>query len=155
MFLEQKGLRVFVYREAIDMRCGFERLHSYCVHQMNAEMNQGHLYVFFGKNRRRIKMLVYDGTGLVLIAKRIERGQFMSHAELLGRNEVTIQEMKLLLHGSVIRRPVVDRSLAPSVPLEKSTTQREEVALPLGLKQSSRLEWQSTKNPPTNSTLRS
>lgn len=129
MFLDQKGLRVFVYLEAIDMRCGFERLHSYCVHQMKAEMNQGHLYVFFGKNRRRIKMLVYDGTGLVLIAKRIERGQFMSHAELLGRAEITIQEVKLLMHGSVIRRPELDRSMASA---KTTSTQRESFALPAG-----------------------
>ena len=32
MFFERKGLRVFVYRDEIDMRCGFERLHSYCIH---------------------------------------------------------------------------------------------------------------------------
>lgn len=133
MFLERKGLRVFVYRELIDMRCGFEKLHSYCVHQMRAVMDQGHVYLFFGKNRRRIKILVYDGSGLVLIAKRIERGQFMSHAELLGRSEITQDELKLILHGSVIRRPVVDRSMvAPSF-----MPQRESFALPSGVVQSS------------------
>jgi transposase len=105
MFLERKGLRVFIYREAIDMRCGFERLHSYCVHQMSAVMDQGHVYLFFGKNRRRLKILVYDGSGLMLIAKRIERGQFMSHAELLGRSEVTHEELKLILHGSHLLCP--------------------------------------------------
>lgn len=72
--IERKGLRVFVYRERVDMRCGFERLHSLCIHQMNALMDQGHVYFFFGKNRKRVKLLVFDGTGLVLIAKRIERG---------------------------------------------------------------------------------
>jgi len=127
MLFETKGLRVFVYREAIDMRCGFERLHSRCVHQLKAEMNQGHLYVFFGKNRRRLKLLCYDGSGLVLIAKRIERGQFMSLTELLGRSEITQQELKLLLHGSVIRRPVLDRSLSSSI-----MPQWEGVALPTG-----------------------
>ena len=128
MFLDRKGLRVFVYREPIDMRCGFERLHSFCVHQMKAEMNQGHLYLFFGKNRRRIKCLFYDGSGLVLIAKRMERGAFMSHAELLGRAEITQDELKLILHGSVIRKPQVDRSMAASSP----ATQRESFALPQG-----------------------
>ena len=103
MFLDRKGLRVFVYRETIDMRCGFEKLHSYCVHQMQAIMDQGHVYLFFGKNRRRMKILVYDGSGLVLIAKRIERGQFMNLSDLLGRNEISQDELKLILHGSVIR----------------------------------------------------
>lgn len=97
---------------------------------MSAEMNQGHLYVFFGRNRRRMKCLFFDGTGLVLIAKRMERGSFMSHAELLGRAEITQEELKLILHGSVIRRPQVDRSLAPPMP----STHRESIALPVGVK---------------------
>ncbi len=106
MFVDRKGLRVFVYRDEIDMRCGFERLHSLCVHQMNAIMDQGHIYLFFGKNRKRVKILVYDGSGLVLIAKRIERGRFMSLSELLGRHEISQDELKLILHGSVVRKPI-------------------------------------------------
>lgn len=132
MFVDRKGLRVFVYRDEIDMRCGFERLHSLCVHQMNAIMDQGHIYLFFGKNRKRVKILVYDGSGLVLIAKRIERGRFMSLSDLLGRYEVSQDELKLILHGSVVRKPVVDRSLSPQSPV----TQRESVELPKGLSQS-------------------
>lgn len=116
MFLERKGLRVFVYRESIDMRCGFEKLSSFCVHQMNAILDQGHVYFFFGKNRKRVKLLVYDGSGLVLTAKRIERGNFMSLTELMGRSEISIDELKLIMHGSVIRRAVVDRSMTASTP---------------------------------------
>ena len=131
MIFDSRGLRVFVYREVIDMRCGFERLHSFCVHQMNAKMDQGHVYLFFGKNRRRLKILCYDGTGLVLIAKRIERGGFMQLSELLGRSEITIQELKLIVHGSKIRSPVLDRS---PVALKSSSTQRESLELPLGIR---------------------
>lgn len=139
MFLERKGLRIFVYRESIDMRCGFEKLHSFCVHQMNALMDQGHVYVFFGKNRKRMKLLVYDGSGLVLIAKRIERGSFMSQTDLLGKSEISHEELKLILHGSVIRRPQVDRSMSTTVPpaddgaaKKSASTQRERFALPKG-----------------------
>lgn len=128
MFFERSGLRVFVYRLPIDMRCGFERLHSLCVHQMSAIMDQGHVYVFFGKNRKRLKVLIYDGSGLVLIAKRIERGRFMSVEDLLGRTEIKLSELKQILHGSLIRAPVLDRSLSTMIP-----TQRESFALPKGL----------------------
>lgn len=128
MFLDRKGLRVFVYCEEIDMRCGFERLHSLCVHRMSAIMDQGHVYFFFGKNKKRIKILVYDGSGLVLIAKRIERGRFMSLSELLGRHEISQEELKLILHGSVVRKPIIERSMAPNNPMP----QREPFALPLG-----------------------
>ena len=89
-------------------------------------MDQGHLYLFFGKNRRRLKALYYDGSGLVLIAKRIERGGFMALRELDGINEISQEELKLIFHGSILRRPKVDRSLLPVVP------QREPLALPAG-----------------------
>lgn len=68
MLLEKDGIKVFVFKEQIDMRAGFEKLHGLCVHHMQAKINEGHAYVFFGKNRSRLKLLVYDGSGLVLIA---------------------------------------------------------------------------------------
>ena len=112
------------------MRCGFERLLSLCVHQMNALMDQGHVYFFFGKNRKRVKLLVFDGSGLVLIAKRMERGKFMDLSELLGKNEMSLEELKLVIHGSVIKKPVVDRSMITSTPLP----QRESFDLPSGMR---------------------
>lgn len=130
MFFERSGLRVFMYKSEIDMRCGFERLHSYCVHQMNAVMDQGHVYLFFGKNRKRLKVLFYDGTGLVLITKRIERGRFMGICDLMDRQEIKLSELKQIFHGSIIKSPVLDRSM----PANFSTTQREQVALPHGVR---------------------
>ena len=145
MLLEKQGIKVFVYKEPIDMRAGFERLHLYCVHHMAATMSEGNAYVFFGRNRSRMKLLVYDGSGLVLIAKRIERKNFMSHDELLGRREITLDELRLIFHGGVIRGPVfgpeADRlgqrsagSLRGSsgVLEEFLTTHRERLDLPLG-----------------------
>lgn len=126
------------------MRAGFEKLHLYCVQHMQAKMNEGHAYLFFGRNRSRMKILVYDGSGLVLIAKRIERNRFMSHAELLGRSEVTMAELKQIFHGGVIRAPVfgeeADRLEKEALAIRLGaadveqiiTTQRERLALPVG-----------------------
>jgi transposase len=140
MLLERQGIKIFVYREAIDMRAGFERLHEYCVGHMQATINEGNAYVFFGKNRSRLKLLVYDGSGLVLVAKRIERKNFMSHAELLGRSEISMEELRLIFHGGVIRRPVfgaeaerLERGEKPSVLENFLSTQRERLALPTGV----------------------
>lgn len=142
MLLERTGIKIYVYREAIDMRAGFERLHEFCVRHMSATMNEGHAYVFFGKNRSRLKLLVYDGTGLVLIAKRIERKNFMSLSELLGRSEITMDELRLIFHGGVIRKPVfgadadrLDREVVSKTSFSFESflsTQRERLALPLG-----------------------
>lgn len=119
MFFERKNLRIFIYGEVIDMRCGFEKLHYFTKVVMQQEINQGHLYLFFGKNRRRIKVLFFDGTGLVQISKRIERGRFMSRLELGEISEITFLEFKSVFNGGLIVRPKVDRSLF----LNKSMTQ--------------------------------
>jgi transposase len=110
MFIETKGLRVFIYQEVIDMRSGFEKLHHFIRDKMRNNINQGHLYLFFGKNRKRLKALFYDGTGLVLISKRIERGRFMARVELGEITEITIIELKQIFSGGLIIRPQVDRS---------------------------------------------
>lgn len=111
MLFETKGLRVFVYSSAIDMRAGFERLAYFVREHLRGQIDQGHVYLFFGKNRRRLKAIYFDGSGLVLVSKRIERGNFMSFAELDGRGEITVQDLRLIFHGSVIRRPVLERSM--------------------------------------------
>ena len=82
---------------------------------MKNNINQGHLYLFLGKNRRRVKALFFDGTGLVLIAKRIERGRFMASSELKDISEITSQELKQIFNGGLIVRPKVERSFVTQV----------------------------------------
>lgn len=110
MLFETKNLRVFIYQDQIDMRCGFEKLCHYVKDKMNNNINCGHVYLFFGKNRRRIKAIYYDGTGLVLVAKRIEHGRFVLRAEIADMNELSVQELKQIFHGGKIVKPKLERS---------------------------------------------
>jgi transposase len=71
MFIDMKGLRIFIYQEVIDMRAGFDRLLYFVRDRMKGKIDQGHLYLFLGKNRRRAKAIFFDGTGLVLISNRV------------------------------------------------------------------------------------
>lgn len=97
-------LRVFVYREYVDLRAGFDKLSSLVREKMSAEIVDGDLFLFLGNNRKRLKAICYDGTGLLLIAKRMERGRFMA-LEDLEQSEITTEELDWLLRGSTIRRP--------------------------------------------------
>ena len=119
MLFETKNLRIFIYQDVIDMRCGFEKLFYYVEKLMKNNINQGHLYLFFGKNRKRLKALFYDGTGLVLVSKRIERGKFMSRLELTDINEINLLEFKQIFNGGLIIWSKVDRSILSN----KSITQ--------------------------------
>jgi len=99
----REGHRVYVYQEAIDMRAGFNKLTMYIREKMKRDVLQGDLFLFLGKNRKRLKALYYDGTGLVQIAKRMEHGKFMSIVDLEYK-EITVDEVQLILHGSIVRR---------------------------------------------------
>ena len=111
MLFDSRGLRVFIFNFEIDMRCGFERLSFYVRESMKSRIDQGHVYLFFGKNRRRLKAIYFDGSGLVLVSKRIEGGRFMALSELGDRLEINLSELKLIIHGSILRKPVLERSV--------------------------------------------
>jgi len=94
--------RVFVYPKPIDMRWSFERL-SYLVRkEMEYDVDYGDWYLFLGKNRRRLKILWYDGSGLNLLVKRMEKKSFMDVLEC--EREITRSELMLLMHGSVLKK---------------------------------------------------
>ena len=103
MWIDRKT-RVFIYSKPIDMRWSFERLSYLIREEMNQRIDVGDLCLFLGNNRRRIKGLRFDGSGLVLFVKRMEKKCFMHLADLDGRFEIPRTELELLIHGSVLRK---------------------------------------------------
>ena len=67
--------RIFLYREAIDMRKGFEGLSS-LVMDVSEELTSGTYFVFLNWRRDRIKVLYWDVDGLAIWNKRLEKGSF-------------------------------------------------------------------------------
>ena len=115
-----KGAKVFVYQKPIDMRCGFERLSYFIKEEMKQDLNFGDVFIFLGNNRKRLKALYFDGSGLVQLVKRMEKRKgFMSVFDLDGRSEISRSELELLLHGSVLRRysPEVKTKEEKSLPV--------------------------------------
>ena len=94
------------------MRCGFDKLLYFVRDKMKSQIKQGHVYLFFGKNRKRLKVIFYDGTGLVLMAKRIERGRFMAVTELRDILEINLTEFKQIFNGDLVVHPQVERSFS-------------------------------------------
>jgi transposase len=97
------GLKVFVYSEAIDMRSGFSKLQALVTERVRENLFAGHLFLFLGKNRRRAKVLLFDGTGLVLIVKRLDRGSFMAVSDLFDTREISMEDLERLLDGANLR----------------------------------------------------
>ena len=78
--------KVFVYPEAIDMRSSFEKLSHFIVDNLKRNLNEGDLFLFLGKNRRRLKILFFDGSGLLVVVKRMEKNRFMCVSELKNKS---------------------------------------------------------------------
>ncbi len=70
------GLKVYVGLEPCDMRKGFEGLSALVTEHLKEDLRSGGLFVFSNRRRTRLKILYFDGTGLWLMTKRLEKGTF-------------------------------------------------------------------------------
>ena len=91
--------RIFVALNPIDMRLGFNGLHALTQTVLNQEVLSGHLFVFTNKRRNRLRLLYWDGSGLWLCTKRLERGTFGWPSGDGASLSLRPEELQLLLHG--------------------------------------------------------
>jgi transposase len=104
VIFNKRGLEAFIFREPIDMRLGFHRLTGLVRSSHGIQkLLDGHVFVFFGNNRTRLKVLFFDGTGLCLLTKRLEQGRFMWIGDL-DVGQVSFSELEQLIHGSTLVR---------------------------------------------------
>lgn len=97
-----RSVRVFAYTLPTDMRKGFDGLFGMVKSHLDQDPLSGDLFLFVARNRRRAKVLLWDGTGLCLYAKRIEKGKFAKlwAGEDVTDIELTMSELQLFLEGS-------------------------------------------------------
>lgn len=100
MFGLGPATRIYVAVEAVDMRKGFEGLYGLVRDQLRHDPLSGHLFLFTNKTRTRLKALVWDGSGLWVCAKRLEKGSFR-WPEAKGQHSVTMrsEELAMLVNG--------------------------------------------------------
>ena len=82
------------------MRKGYSGLQSLVETAMGHNVLDGHLFLFVARNQRRAKVLVWDGTGLAIYMKRLERGRFIAPWKRES-STMTVSELALFLEGSV------------------------------------------------------
>ena len=100
------GMRIHLAMGATDMRKGFDGLAALVQQVLHKDPFCGHLFVFRGKRADRIKVLFWDGTGLVLYAKRLERGRFVWPQTREGVVTLTVAQLSMLLEGIDWRSPL-------------------------------------------------
>ncbi len=105
MFGLSVATQIYVGVEAVDMRKGFDGLYGLVRDQLGQNPLSGHLFLFTNRDRTRLKALIWDGSGLWVCAKRLERGRFhwptAAAAANLESASVTMrpEELAMLLNG--------------------------------------------------------
>ena len=118
--------KVFVCKEPTDMRASYDTLFAKAKGVLDQDPFSGHLFVFINPRRTSVKCLFYDGTGLVILAKRMERGQFSRiNPMYAGPLTLSVAEFALFFEGADLERRFISRpGSAPLIdsPLEIKKT---------------------------------
>jgi transposase len=124
MFLSlPRNIRIFIACDAVDMRKSFDGLSLMVQHRFHREPFSGDLFVFFNRSRDRVKMLLWDGNGFWVFAKRLESGAFARWPEAIGEAPcVPIDRARLgmLLEGVEMNSVKLRPRFAHSVPIDGS-----------------------------------
>ena len=101
--------KVFVCKEPTDMRASYDTLFAKAKGILNQDPLSGHLFVFINSRRNSIKCLFYDGTGLVILSKRMEQGVF-SRINPMHQGELTLTaaEFALFFEGANLSGRFID-----------------------------------------------
>ena len=97
--------RIFLAPGSTDLRRSFDGLHGLVRSQLQEDPRSGHLFLFCNRRRTRLKVLCFDGTGLWVCAKRLEKGIFTWPGAAAGAKvRLCAAELALLLGGLELTR---------------------------------------------------
>lgn len=109
MIALNRRTRIFVCKEPTDMRSSYDSLLERAKVVLKKDPLSGHLFVFLSSSRASMKAIYYDGTGVVIISKRLERGLFSKINPMYGRQVVLTQaEFSLFFEGANLEKRFIE-----------------------------------------------
>lgn len=123
MITFNRRTKIYVCKEATDMRASYDTLYSKAKEVLGQDPFSGHLFLFINRSRTSIKCLYYDGTGFVILAKRMEQGVF-SRINPYHRGEIVLTEAEFALYfeGADLEKRFIDSPCEVKKSSRKSMT---------------------------------
>jgi transposase len=120
MIALNRRTKIFVCKEPTDMRASYDSLFARVKTVLQKDPFSGHLFLFVNARRTTCKCLYYDGTGLVIISKRLEAGTF-SQINPFYKDEIVLTEAEfgLFFEGADLKKRFID---SPREKVKISTT---------------------------------
>ena len=120
-------VRIYLYREPVDFRKAHDGLVAIVRAALRADPLDGSFYVFLNRARDRVKFLQWDGNGLWLHYKRLEKGTFRMPATCSnGTARITRADLAMLIDGIELKKGKINRRFAESVEVQKRTSDEGE-----------------------------
>lgn len=99
----------YICKSPTDMRASYDSLFQKVKSIIKKNPFSGHVFVFINKSRTSIKALYYDGTGLVILSKRMEKGRFMKINPFYKKQiKLTQAEFNLFFEGANLEKRFVE-----------------------------------------------
>ena len=117
-------VRIYVAAEPVDLRRGFDGLSAATRHIIREDPLSGHLFCFLNRRANRLKILLWQPSGFLMLYKRLEHGQFkLPQAPLPGRRHIEMEstDLALMMEGIDLRdarrrkRWTPQKTLAPAL----------------------------------------
>jgi transposase len=120
MIALNRRTKIFVCKDPTDMRSSYDSLFARVKTVLQKDPFSGHLFLFINAKRTTCKCLYYDGTGLVIISKRLEAGTF-SQINPFYKEEIILTEAEfgLFFEGADLKKRFID---SPREKVKISTT---------------------------------
>jgi transposase len=99
------GTKIWLAAGITDMRRGFDGLSAQVQTVLEQQPFSGHVFVFRGRRGDIVKLLWFDGDGLCLFSKRLEKGRFIWPQASQGAVSLTRAQLSMLLEGIDWRSP--------------------------------------------------
>ena len=103
------GTKVYLWCAPADMRKGFDGLAALAAEVVKMDPFSGHLFLFRSKRGNYLKVLHWDGSGICLFSKRLERDKFVWPPQTGESLQLTAAQLALLIEGMDWRRTQAPR----------------------------------------------
>ena len=102
-------IKVYACKSPTDMRSSYDSLAQMTKKILKKDPWSGHLFLFVNRRRTSCKCLYYDGTGFIILAKRLDKGVFSSFNPLYKKDLVfTRSEFSLFLEGAELNKRFIE-----------------------------------------------
>jgi transposase len=119
--------RILLHREPVDFRKAHDGLAAIVRAELKEDPLSGDLFVFLNRGRNKVKLLHWDGNGLWLHYKRLEKGTFraIAHSAQSGV-AISRAELSMLLDGIEVKKGKISRRFAEQLRLERRKSDEKE-----------------------------